>query len=336
MDPNSPQWPPDLPLIVRFLIVVRGIVSDLSRRSDGTVNRCLLDLFDPKTPASAEPKDGVSSTDTTIEESRHRKLWFRLFTPSSSSSSAPLRLPLIVYFHGGGFFNSEPNSFAFDALCRQLSKKVPAVVVSVSYRRTPEHRCPSPYEDGLDTLKFLDDNAAILPPAADLGRCFVAGDSAGGNIAHHVVVKSCKYKFSRLKIKGLVGIQPFYGGIDRTESEKALYRAPILNLDRTDWMWKAFLPVGSDRDHEASNVSGPNKIDISELDFPETLVVVGGYDPLKDRERSYCDWLRSCGKQVKSVFYPNAFHGFYGFPESQIPDTALLISEVRDFIEKCK
>ncbi|KAI8531483.1 hypothetical protein RHMOL_Rhmol11G0139700 [Rhododendron molle] len=253
-------------------------------------------------PASAEPKDSVCSTDTTVEESRHRKLWFRLFTASSSDDEAALRLPLIVYFHGGGFFNSAPNSFAFDALCSQFSKKVPAFVVSVSYRRTPEHRCPSPYEDGLDTLKFLDDNTAVLPPATDLGR-------------------SCKYKFSRLKIKGLVGIQPFYGGVDRTESEKTLYRAPILNLDQTDWMWKAFLPVESDRDHEASNVNGPNQIDISGLDFPETLVVVGGYDPLKGWQRSYCDWLRSCGKQVKSVFYPNAFHGFYGFPESQIPDS---------------
>lgn len=50
----------------------------------------------------------------------------------------------------------------------------------------------------------------------------------------------------------------------------------MLNLEPIDWMWKAFLPVGSDRDHEAANVSGPRSVDISGLDFPATLVVVGG------------------------------------------------------------
>lgn len=130
-----------------------------------------------------------------------------------------------------------------------------------------------------------------------------------------------------------MAIQPFYGGEERTESELRIVGASMLNLERTDWMWKAFLPVGSDRDHEAANVSGPRSADISRLDFPGTLVVVGGFDPLHDWQRRYCDWLKRNGKWVKLVEYPNAFHGFYGFP--RLAESSLLIHEIRDFIEKC-
>lgn len=78
-----------------------------------------------------------------------------------------------------------------------------------------------------------------------------------------------------------MAIQPFYGREERTESELQLVGALMLNLERTDWMWKVFLPIGSDRDHEAANVSGPRSVNILGLDFPATLVVVGGYDLLQ-------------------------------------------------------
>ncbi|KAI8531485.1 hypothetical protein RHMOL_Rhmol11G0139900 [Rhododendron molle] len=104
-------------------------------------------------------------------------------TPPSSTSTTH-SLPLIVYFHGGGFFNCVPNSFAFDALCRQFSRNVPAAVVSMNYRRAPEQRCPAPHEDGFDTLKFIDD-----PPER---RCF----AAGGNLARHVAIRSVACKIN--------------------------------------------------------------------------------------------------------------------------------------------
>ena len=55
-----------------------------------------------------------------------------------------------------------------------------------------------------------------------------------------------------------------------------LQKSPTVLLERTDWLWKVFLPQGSDKDHEAVNVSGPNAVDISGLEYPETVVFVGG------------------------------------------------------------
>lgn len=92
-----------------------------------------------------------------------------------------------------------------------------------------------------------------IPAFADMKQCYVAGDSAGGNIAHHVAVRACGYNFHNLKLTGLIAIQPFFGGEERTESEMSLTETPFISVQGTDRMWSAFLPEGSDRDHPRAN-----------------------------------------------------------------------------------
>uniref|UniRef100_A0A5B6ZEI4 Putative CXE carboxylesterase n=1 Tax=Davidia involucrata TaxID=16924 RepID=A0A5B6ZEI4_DAVIN len=315
---------PDLPWKTRFLIAAYCFGVDASRRSNGTVNRRLMSLFDPKSPpSSSKAINGVTSSDVTVDASRN--LWFRLYVPCSAADS---RLPLIVYFHGGGFAFCTADSKPYHDFCCRLAAELPAVVVSVNYRLSPEHRCPSQYHDGFDAHKFIDSSeAAVLKSNADLNRCFIAGDSAGGNIAHHVTLRAVGEEFGKLKVIGLVAMQPFFGGEERTESELRLKKAPLVNVERSDWMWRAFLPEGSDRNHEVTNLKSA---DISGVKFPSTIVIVGGFDPLQDWQRRYYEELKKCGKEVKLLEYPNAIHGFYGFPE--LPESALLITELRDFI----
>lgn len=180
-------------------------------------------------------------------------------------------------------------------------------------------------------LKFLDDEKIEdFHTYGDLNHCFLAGDSAGGNISHHVAVKGAGFNFRKLKLAGIIAIQPFFGGEERTESEAM--KAPVVSQDRSDWVWKAFLPDGSNRDHPAANVFGPNSVDLSTVEFPATMVVVGGFDPLKDWQRRYCEGLKRAGKEAYLVEYPNAVHSFYAFPE--LPESSLMVKEVRDFIQR--
>lgn len=133
---------------------------------------------------------------------------------------------------------------------------------------------------------------------------------------------------------GLVSIQPFFGGEERTEAEIQLDPGYIVSIARTDWLWRAFLPEGADRDHGAANVSGENAEEISELEeFPATVVFVGGFDPLKDWQRRYYDWLKKNGKKVDLIEYPNMIHAFYLFPE--IGESSVLMNQVREFVSKC-
>ncbi|KAF7007260.1 hypothetical protein CFC21_022207, partial [Triticum aestivum] len=150
----------------------------------------------------------------------------------------------------------------------------------------------------------------------DLASCFLTGESAGANIVHHVASRwAAEHQpaAKSLRLAGIIPVQPYFGGEERTESELRLEGvAPVVNLERSDFSWKAFLPVGATRDHPAAHVTDEN----AELadDFPPTLLVIGGFDPLQDWQRRYADVLRRKGVKVQVAEYPDGFHGFYGFP----------------------
>ncbi|KAH7568407.1 hypothetical protein JRO89_XS07G0294500 [Xanthoceras sorbifolium] len=325
---KNPKTSPNLPWKTKLFLSTFSFFTDVVRRSNFTVNRRLFNLIDTKSPPSKKPINGVSSSDVIVDASKN--LWFRVYTPVGVSD---VGLPVVVYLHGGGFTFLAANSKPYDDFCMRLARELPAVVVSVNYRLSPEHKYPAQYEDGFDVLKFLDrEKIDNFPGFANLSNCFLAGDSAGGNIAHHMALRASDFSFQKLKLVGLIAIQPFFGGEEQTESELRLVGVPVVSVERTEWIWKAFLPEGSDRDHPASNVFGPNSVDLSEVNFPATIVVVGGFDPLQDWQRRYYEGLKKSGKDATLVEYPEAVHSFYGFPE--LPESSLLIKETRDFMQR--
>ncbi|KAL6315437.1 hypothetical protein AAG906_000553 [Vitis piasezkii] len=310
-----------LPWRIRFILAALNAISNASIRRNGTVNRCLMTLIDFKVPPSDKPVKGVTTSDTTVDPSRN--LWFRYFLPRGTTSGE--NLPIIVYFHGGSLVFLSPSSKSYDDLCRRLAGELPAIVVSVNYRLAPEHKFPSPYEDGVEILKFIDEN----PPAnADLTRCFIVGDSAGGNLVHHVTARAGA-RLRNLKIAGAILIQPFSAEKrDRIRNSARWNSAMVRGAHGL--VLEGVSAGGSDRDHPAANVFGPKSSDISGLKFPKSLVFMGGFDPLRDWQKRYCEGLKRNGKEVKVVDYPNAIHSFYIFP--QLPESTLFLTELQDFI----
>ncbi|KAM7259581.1 hypothetical protein ACFE04_015322 [Oxalis oulophora] len=323
---------PSIPWKTRLSIKVISTLTDVMCSKNGTVKRGVFNYLDLKSSAKPKPYFSVSSTDVTVDSTRN--LWFRLFTPHiSTTTNTNQSLPILIFFHGGGFMFLSAASIAYDFVCRRFAKKLPAYVLSVDYRLAPEFRCPAQYDDGFDVLKFIDDpnNRILLPENVDLSKCFLVGDSAGANIAHHVAVRACKADFKSVRVAGLVSIQPFFGGEERTQAEKRLVRGPLLvSVPRTDFCWKLLLPEGANRDHASVNVSGLNAEDLSGLDFPDTVVIVAGFDPLQDWQRKYYQWLKKSGKRVKLIEYPNMVHAFYIFPN--LRESGQLIAQVKDFV----
>nr|CAB3489579.1 unnamed protein product [Digitaria exilis] len=317
--PPSPGKKPKPPMsrLTRLSLKAVDLVVDATRRSDGTLNRCALSLLDPRVPAISSPCLGVATRDLVLD--RSTRLRARLFHPSSPSTAKSTNstgspgLPVIVFFHGGGFAFLTAASAAYDAACRRIARYAAAA-------------------DGLTALRFLDDptnltNLPIVP--LDVTRCYLAGDSAGGNIAHHVARRYATHvsTFRNVRLAGVVAIQPFFGGEERTPSELRLGGdgvAPIVSVDRADWMWRAFLPPGADRTHEAANFAHPAAIaGVESPAFPPVLLAIGGFDPLQDWQRRYGEMLKSMGKDVRVVEYPDAIHAFYVFP---------VFDDARDFI----
>ncbi|MQM21869.1 hypothetical protein Taro_054916 [Colocasia esculenta] len=342
---------PPIPWRTRLCIAMSSLAIDAVRRPDGTVRR-FLSLLDVTVGPDASPARGVRTADVPVDPSRG--LWFRLFLPALHQITGTGKLPIVVFFHGGGFAFFSPASWVFDAFCRRICHQTGAAVVSVNYRLAPEHRCPAPYVDGVDVLRFLDSypsnsggfrhggpsGGKLLQnffEAADLSKCFVVGDSAGGNIAHHVAHRwtagGPPLTKGRIRLVGLVVIQPFFGGESRVESEVRLARDPLLlvNTERTDWLWRVFLPMGACRDHEASNPAAA--VEGVGDGFPPAMVVVGGLDPLKGWQTEYVESLRKMEKEAMLVEYPDALHGFIVLPGLGA-SVATLVEEMRMFIQK--
>ncbi|GAB2244539.1 hypothetical protein Droror1_Dr00000032 [Drosera rotundifolia] len=316
---QSQPPPPPSPLTfkLRLGLALLSTLNGFIFRQDGTINRRLFSFVDVQVKPHSH--DGVTSKDIIVNASRN--LWFRLYIPTTTSSPSP-RLPVVVYFHGGGFMATSPASRPIEDACRRFAAEVSVVMVS-SFT----------YEDGVDVLKFINgERNDLFAEKGNLGQCFLAGDSAGGNLVHHVVMRAVEHRFEALRIKGLVAMYPFFGGEERTELELRYAKNKLIPLEQTDWLWKAFLPIGSNCDHPAVNVFGPKSLELSDIEFPTTLLVIAGLDPLQDWQRMYWDWLVKCGKVVEVVEYPNMIHGFAGVPEFK--ETNMLVTVVCDFVRR--
>ncbi|KAF3433074.1 hypothetical protein FNV43_RR24176 [Rhamnella rubrinervis] len=288
-------------------------ILQIIRNVDGTITR--LVKF-PDTPASSDLglPTPVLSKDIHINQSK--STWVRIFLPrhvlDNPSSS---KLPLIVFFHGGGFILSSPSSTMFHDFCVNLAKEVPAVIASVKYRLAPEHRLPAAYDDSMEALNWIrtsDDD--WLREYADISNCYLIGISAGGNIAYIAGLRAAAEvdKLEPLKIRGLILQQPFFGGSERTPSEVRLENDAAFPVCATDLMWELSLPVGADRDHEYCNptASGGSEL-LNKIRSLEWRVLVTGWDgdQLIDRQMELVKMLEDKGVQVVGHFGVGGYHG---------------------------
>jgi acetyl esterase len=88
-------------------------------------------------------------------------------------------LPVLVYFHGGGWVIGDLDTH--DVLCRQLCNLSGCAVVAVDYRMGPEYRFPAAVDDAIAATRWVRAQAQALK--VDASRLAVGGDSAGGNLA---------------------------------------------------------------------------------------------------------------------------------------------------------
>ncbi|KAK7277694.1 hypothetical protein RJT34_22709 [Clitoria ternatea] len=324
-----------VPLNTWVLISNFKLAYNLLRRADGTFNRELAEFLDRKVPANTIPVDGVFSFD---HVDRNTGLFNRVYQPAPENEprfgiielEKPLSttqiVPVIIFFHGGSFSHSSANSAIYDTFCRRLVSICKAVVVSVNYRRSPEHRYPCAYDDGWTALMWVKSRTWLQSGKDSKVYVYLAGDSSGGNIAHHVAARAAK---EDIEVLGNILLHPLFGGERRTESEKKLDGKYFVRLQDRDWYWRAFLPEGEDRDHPACNPFGPKGKSLAGLKFPESLVCVAGLDLLQDWQLEYVEGLKNSGQNVKLLYLKEATIGFYFLPNNN--HFYSLMEEIKSF-----
>ncbi|KDP33601.1 hypothetical protein JCGZ_07172 [Jatropha curcas] len=290
--------------------------------SDGSVKR-----FAPETFPSRQPHNKYKFKDLVIDPSK--PITARLFLPESSAS----RLPVLVYFHGGGFCVGSTTWLGYHHFLADFSVTSQSIVLSIDYRLAPENRLPIAYDDCYSSLEWLSHQVSVEPwlQSADLSRVFLSGDSAGGNISHNVAIRASSDKLPHVKIKGLLLIHPYFGSQERTEKEMADGAAK--DVEMNDMFWRLSIPEGSNRDYYGCNFEIQDLSVAKWKEFPAAVVYVAGLDFLKERGVMYTLFLAKQGvKEVELVEAEGESHIFHVFsPDSEA--TRLLQQQMSKFIQ---
>lgn len=240
-------------------------------------------------PASLDDKTGVASKDVVI--SSDPAVSARLYLPAGH----PKKLPLLVYFHGGGFCIETASSPTYHNYLNAVASEANVVVVSVEYRRAPEDPLPAAYDDSWAALKWVASHAAGNGPDewlnehADLTRVFLAGDSAGANIAHHMGLRIASDKMDGLTVAGIALVHPFFSGSEPvgTESTEPARRAWTVNF------LKMVCPTISGADDPIINPEADPGLGL--LACERVLVLVAEKGRLRSRGWYYEELLKKIG-----------------------------------------
>ena len=257
--------------------------------------------------ATLSGEDVASTSDHMVESGVHGDFAIRVYRPAGSSEADTL--PVLVWFHGGGFaIGSIATS---DSTARALANAAHVAVASVGYHLAPEHPYPAAVDDAVAALDWVVTNSPEL--GIDSNRIAVGGDSAGGNLAAVVCQLAKAAKRPRLTFQLLVYPVTDLAGEQPSMTENATGK--LLTKELMDWFAKQYL---GGRDGSNPRVSPLRASDLSDL--PPALVITAELDPLRDEGEAYAAALAAAGVPTELIRYDGEIHGFFGL--DFLPDCA--------------
>ncbi|KAL2834385.1 Alpha/Beta hydrolase protein [Aspergillus cavernicola] len=264
-------------------------------------------------------RDRVSWTDYTVPTSDRVRLPIRVYRPKNCPST--VSLPTYVFFHGGGFLLG--NIESENANCARVVDMWPQspglMVIHISYRHTPEHVYPTPYNDAWDAFEWLSANLDSI--GGDSERTVIGGISAGAGLAASVSLRALherrqKSPNSLIHLKGQLLcipwlIHPFAHPYAHEEwsAPQQNADAPILPMSRlthfADLMQVKYptdpvFNVGLSREEQVRGL-------------PKASVLVAGWDVLRDDGLLYAETLKRAGVDTRVDIFRGLPHGFRRF-----------------------
>ena len=223
----------------------------------------------------------------------------RVYTPAGTAPAGGW--PVVVYYHGGGFVIATIDTY--DASGRALANAAQAVVLSVEYRKGPEHKFPAAHDDAFAAYQWAVANAAGI--GGNPAKVAVAGESAGGNLATTVAMRA-KAQNVQAPVHQLL-VYPVVNTDTTTASYVENANAKPLNRAMMGWFVRNYTS-------SPAEATDPRLTPLTQplAGLPSATVITAQIDPLRSEGEAYAEALRAAGVETNARTYDGVTHEFFG------------------------
>ncbi|KAK8930695.1 putative carboxylesterase 2 [Platanthera zijinensis] len=235
-------------------------------------------------PAPVDPATGVATKRVVIDPITPVSACLYLPPNLQASSGA---VPLLLYFHGGAFCIQSAFSPTYHPHLTALAARANLLVVSVDYRLAPEHPLPAAYDDCWAAINWAFSRAdPWLADHGDLRRVFLAGDSAGANIAHRMALRAGAEGTG--PFEGMALVHPYFWGSEAIvgETEDVGMRAWMAGL------WRAVCGGAKGLDEKWIDPAKEEEKAVMRMACRRVMVCVAERDLMRARGRAYWEMLK--------------------------------------------
>ena len=253
------------------------------------------EIMDSSALRNQPPRSGDVVTKDYSVELPGRIIRTRLYKPKGAQGV----LPVMLYFHGGGF--AIGNLDTHDRYVCYLTKTSGVAYVAVEYRLSPEHPYPAANDDAFDSLMWVYENAKEL--GVDPDRIGLSGDSAGGSLIAACAIEA-RDRGNVPDIKFQLHIYP--GGLTDDYTGRSFHRWKGLLLTTPYSQWFRKLRAAPSEDPRAFPLKAK---DLRGL--PPAYVVTCEYDIVRDQGEEFAMALMDASVPVTLRRVPRMAHPFF-------------------------
>lgn len=287
-----------------------ALLADLLAAQPRNPNLC-YDTLSSRAGLAALTKGNVSTSEpmaaiiNTEVDTGERRIPVRIYRPALTGEPK-----VVLFIHGGGHLSGSVE--VYDPVARHLAMATGNIVVSVDYRLAPEN----PYPAGLSDAKAVIENVWSLLDSQHIPytrQLTLIGDSGGGAFSATLAAY-----FSREQPGFIHRLVLIYPSLDYTLNWPSVQEngtGKLLDESKIRWYFQQYF-----RNEEDRKQTSPLYLPLSQ-DFPPTLVVSGGLDPLRDENFAFVARLQAEGIPVQHVHFPGMTHA-YLMLEDKVPQEA--------------
>lgn len=239
-------------------------------------------------------------------------LALRLYRPSVAS----VTLPLVLYFHGGGFVGGSLDDANRPAAF--LAEHSPALVLAIGYALAPARPFPAAPEDAYAAALWVAEHAAEL--GGDPTRLAVAGDDAGGNLAAALTLIARDRNGPAIAAQALIGpmLDP-----SMTHLGDGQHLNSDLDASTCAACYRQYLPQPCHRLHPYAAPLAS----VRQAGLPPALIVTAECDVLHKEAEHYAAALIAAG-------VPTQVARFGGINHAALPSHRPALDEIAHFLRR--